>query len=427
MNRIFINCIFLLCLCADLWPQSLVEPPYLHSFGIRKATQATLFLFLGPLAAFDDPQGIATAKMKSRDDPATPADDEVVVYGVNSGRNQLIYNTSMLTLATYGSRGSGDGQFSAPAGVAIDADGNVYVADCGNNRIVHLFNPGKRVRWAGSFTGKNGTDPGLAGPSQVAVDRRGRIYVADAGNRRIVAFTPNGAPCQVFPGGAQYRFEDGPEALAVADGSEPWRYFRGDRIVFCADKNGARLWKIGFAGDVQKQTPMPDGYHACYAAVDYYHNLWITDKARGCILKFDHNLDLLDIFGSPGRGRNQFVEPRGIAIWQRFGQVFVAEKQGAQYYWVGTDCTEKSLRKIGDNNYTLSLTLTEHSFVSLFGVNKDTTWILRKLVLRSGQSTIPFCDHARAPGGIGPMVLRIEPTYSSYTYCKREYPLQSGN
>jgi hypothetical protein len=33
-------------------------------------------------------------------------------------------------------------------------------------------------------------------------------------------------------------------------------------------------------------------------AIDYYHNYWITDKNRHCVLKFDHDLNLLDIFGS---------------------------------------------------------------------------------------------------------------------------------
>ena len=143
--------------------ETLVFPPYLHSYG-SKATPAKLFLFFGLKTSFDDPQGIATVKMKSRDDTSTTKDDdEVVVYGVNSGRSELIYNTSMWGLARYGTRGSESGQFLNPKGIAIDANGNVYVADCGNNRIVHLFNPGKTVSWIGVFGRKTALDPGLSG------------------------------------------------------------------------------------------------------------------------------------------------------------------------------------------------------------------------------------------------------------------------
>ena len=166
MGKTIATVFLLCCLCAALRSQSLVEPPYLHSYGIRKATPAKLFMFFGPITQFDDPEGLATAKMKSRDDPKTiQDDDEVVVYGVNSGRNQLIYNTSMWTLGLYGSKGSGDNQFLSPRGVAIDENGNVYVVDSGNNRVVQLFNPKKEVRWVHAFTGKSATDPGLLAPA----------------------------------------------------------------------------------------------------------------------------------------------------------------------------------------------------------------------------------------------------------------------
>jgi hypothetical protein len=405
-------------------PQSLVEPPYLHSYGIRKATPSKLFMFFGPITEFDDPQGIATAKMTSRDDPKTKEDDdEVVVYGVNSGRNQLIYNTSMWGLAIYGSKGSGNGKFLNPRGIAIDEKGNVYVVDCGNNRIVHLFNPKKEVRWVKAFTGKSVADPGLNAPSQAALDHQGRIYVTDTGNRRIVAFLPDGEVYRVFPLSDKYQFEHGPSMLAVADGSEPWSFFRADRIVFCADRGGTRLWKVGFDGEVQKQVLLPEGDSAGYAAVDYFHNLWITDKGRHCILKYDRNLELLDIFGSYGEGKNQFVEPRGIAIWKRFGQTFIAEKHGAQYYWIGTDCTEKSLRKIRDNNYTLSLTLTEYSFVSLYSpAARDTTWLFKRWMVFAGKPSLPFSDEKQVLAK-GRAFLRVEPTYSSYSYYKWDYPI----
>jgi hypothetical protein len=421
--------IVILAICIAGSPalcQSLVEPPYLHSFGIRKATPAKLFLFFGPVTAFNDPQGIATVKMKSRDDPKTDKDDdEVVVYGVNSGRNQLIYNTSMWTLGLYGSKGSGKDRFMSPRGIAIDPDGNVYVADCGNNRVVHLFNPKREVHWVNEFTGKTPSDHGLQAPSQIGLDAKGRIYVTDTGNERIVIFSADGNVFQTIPLHGEFRFEQGPSMLAVADGSEPWSYFGTDRSMFCADRNGSRLWKINFNGTVEKQVLMPQGYVAEYGAVDYFHNLWVTDKEKHCILKFDHDLVLLDIFGSYGNGKNQFVEPRGIAIWKRYGQVFISEKDGAQYYWIGTDLKAKSVRQVSGDSYTLSLAVTEHSFVSLYAaVAKDTQWVFNRWMVSAGNPDLPFEDRKHILLQKRQCFLRIEPTYSSFSYFKLDFPVQ---
>jgi len=171
---------------------NLVSPPYSHCLGIRKARQFHLSLFL-PLERFDDPQGIATIKMVSRDNPSKKEDDdEVVVYGVNSGRNQIIYNISMKGLDAFGSYGSGKNQFKNPKGIACDQTGNVYVVDCGNNRIVHLYNPNQKVQWVKAFDGKGYGDIGLNSPSQVGIDINGNIYVTDTGNRRIVVFDKKG-------------------------------------------------------------------------------------------------------------------------------------------------------------------------------------------------------------------------------------------
>ncbi len=406
---------------AAVWSETLVFPPYRHSYGIRKATPKHLFMFFGPRTFFDDPQGLATAKMRSRDDPSTENDDdEVVVYGVNSGRHQIIYNTSMWSLALFGSEGSGKDEFKSPRGIACDVEGNVYVVDAGNNRVVHLFNPKRKVSWVKAFDGAGEGIDGLQSPEQVGLDENGLIYVTDAGNRRIVVFDKNGAVQRIIEGGDE-GFENGPSTIAVADGSSRWSHFRGERFLFCADRNGARLWKIGLDGNVRKTVNLPAGYHAAYGAADYYHNLWVTDTENHCVLKFDHNLTMLDRFGEKGTGDNQFMAPRGIAIWKRYGQTFIAEKKGAQYYWIGADTKALSLRLAPDTKrMILGTALTEYSYVTVFSLaDGDTTTLLKKRMIHPGPQSASFPVGKIPPGR--KYIVRIEPTYSSYTYYKWEY------
>jgi DNA-binding beta-propeller fold protein YncE len=74
---------------------------------------------------------------------------------------------------SWGSPGSGPGQFHVPHGIAVDREGSVYVADRENSRI-QLFSP------RGEFLAER-TD--IARPCQVAFDAAGNLYVAELGYR----------------------------------------------------------------------------------------------------------------------------------------------------------------------------------------------------------------------------------------------------
>lgn len=425
MKKIF-SLLFAFLITATATGESLVFPPFLHTYGIRKAGPMQLFLFMGSNTSFSDPQGLATARLESWDDPKTEKDDdEVVVYGLNSGRGEILYNTSMLTLGLYGEKGSGKDQFMFPKGIAADSRGNVFVADSGNGRIVRLFNPNAGLEWRGviAATKKNSSAFSLCGPSRVALDEDVNVYAADPVSGNIVVFDSTGKTLRIIPGPADgFLFENGPTALAAADGRARWSYYSGEKILFCADRKGTRLWKIGFDGKGAISSEMPLGYSASHGAIDYYHNYWVTDTRKNCILKFDHNLHLLDIFESKNSPLN---EPRGIAIYKRYGQVFVAEKKGAQYFWIGTELKKFSLNAISTKTYRLTLECTDYSLVTLFSaIGKDTVSYFKRRWVAAGPTAFNFdCyDNESAIRAKG-LTLKIEPTYSSFSYNSWEYPV----
>ena len=103
-------------------------------------------------------------------------------------------------VAEWGSRGTADGRFRSPTGVAVDAAGHVFVLDSENNRVEE-FEAGGRflAKW-----GLRGTGPGeLSQPKAIAVGCEGDVYVADTNNNRVQRFdllAPTGGGC--LPAGA---------------------------------------------------------------------------------------------------------------------------------------------------------------------------------------------------------------------------------
>ena len=121
------------------------------------------------------------------------------------------------------------GIFQAPSGVAVDVGGNVYVVDAGNSRIFKISPSGSVAVLAGS-TGGYADGTGAAAqflrPRGIAVDAVGNVYVADSGNNLIRRITPDGT-VTTLAGTVAGGYADGPAASAgfnspygvAADGS----------------------------------------------------------------------------------------------------------------------------------------------------------------------------------------------------------------
>ena len=92
-------------------------------------------------------------------------------------------------LVTFGGPGSAPGQFHKPWGITVDGQGNVYVADWGNDRVQKFTPQGEFL----TTIGESGSGPGrLHRPSDVAVDADGDVYVTDWGQNKVEVYDSSG-------------------------------------------------------------------------------------------------------------------------------------------------------------------------------------------------------------------------------------------
>jgi tripartite motif-containing protein 71 len=118
-------------------------------------------------------------------------DNQDNVYIVNPSHYRIEkYNSDGRLLTMWGSQGIGDGQFGEPEGIAVDAQGNVYVTDNRDNYRVEKFD--KDGKFLGQW-GNWGSDDGqFEYVFRIAVDSQGNIYVTDDGdNDSIQKFRPH--------------------------------------------------------------------------------------------------------------------------------------------------------------------------------------------------------------------------------------------
>jgi streptogramin lyase len=280
----------------------------------------------------------------------------IYVADTNSAVHKITPAGVITTLAGLsGARGHSDGlgslaRFAAPAGLAADSAGNVYVADTGNNAIRKVTPAGTVSTLAGGGFGSadgTGSAAQFNRPTGVAVDSAGNVYVADTDNHTIRKVSPGGAVSTLaglagFTGfrngmGSDARF-DGPTGVAVDDAG----------YVYVADSQNHLIRIInpdGVTGTVAG-IPFPPGNEDASAeqarfnaprgvAVDRLGNIYVADSANNTIRRISagSGRSVTTLAGSPGdapgngdgRGRGaRFHYPTGVAI-DPAGNVYAAD------------------------------------------------------------------------------------------------------
>ncbi|HEX8090788.1 MAG TPA: NHL repeat-containing protein, partial [Blastocatellia bacterium] len=235
-------------------------------------------------AQFNTPSGIAIDK-----------DNNIIIADTSNNRiRRLTPGLAVTTIAGSGEAGFKDGpaseaQFDGPVGVAVDKDGNVFVADAYNDRVRKISADGNVITVAGAGTpgfGDGGaTDALFDTPCGVAVDEKGNIFVADTGNRAIRRITAQG------------------EVTSVAGGAQAGGNEQPGEIVFSRP--------VGIA-------ITHDGF------------LFVTDAGRGQIMRITPE-GRSSVYAGVGTGyaegqKARFNGPAGIAI-DRDGNLYVADSQ----------------------------------------------------------------------------------------------------
>lgn len=285
-------------------------------------------------AAFSDPFGIAVA-------------NDGMIYVSDAGESNRIRKITPDGIATTvagSNEGFADGvgsaaSFNTPSGLALDSNGNLYVADTGNNRIRKITPQGEVTTIAGD--GIAGYRDGPAkearfnGPIGVAVDGSGNVFVADTYNDRIRMIAPDGQVSTVA-GAAQPGHADGHRVTSLFD-TPGGIIVTDDGTVIVADTGNDRLRKITPQGSVSTLPVSINGEELSSPiglALTHDNFLYVTELDRSRVVQVAPDGVAHIIAGSgPGFGHGsdtaRFNQPAGIAINQRSGELYVAD--GANY------------------------------------------------------------------------------------------------
>jgi streptogramin lyase len=153
-------------------------------------------------------------------------------------------------LAGNGLAGIADGaaaQFSSPAGVAVAASGELYVADTGNQLVRKIDNAGNVTTLAGCRPDRESRSTCFSNPVGIAVDAQGVVYVSDAGQHRIYAIAKDGT-LSVFAGTGKAGSIDDAEPHNASFATPRGLAFGPRGELYVADFGNAAIRRIDASG-----------------------------------------------------------------------------------------------------------------------------------------------------------------------------------
>ncbi len=329
---------------AGKTPDKIIDGPCVMQVGVLAGDSSAGYSNgPGETARFDRPHGVAADKFGN----------VYVADEANGSIRKIAPNGFTTTLAGTGTRGFADGpgasaQFRNPHSVAVDDEGNVYVADRSNNRIRKVSPTGYVTTLAGTsevgFIDGVGSNARFSNPSGITIGADGMVYVADTDNNAIRRITPDGN-VSTIAGSSSPGFINGNGSSARF--RKPWSITVDQTgTLFVADSDNYSVRKITASGSVTTLAGngtrgFADGSGAAARfgavhgiALDKGGDLFIADVGNERIRRVTSEGATTTAAGSGTAGNEignpsdaQFYHPHGVAV-SPTGAVYVADTDG---------------------------------------------------------------------------------------------------
>ncbi|MGD9234231.1 MAG: hypothetical protein PVH67_10255, partial [Desulfobacterales bacterium] len=336
----------------------------------------------------------------------------------------------MTTVAGNGNFGfSGDGgpaedaRLNNPLSVAVDSEGNIFFADGNNRRIRKVDTNGIITTVAGNgnqgFNGDGGpaVDASLYLPQTVAVDSEGNIFIADGPNRRIRKVDTSGIITTVAGNGNQGFSGDGGPAVDASLNNPYGVAVDSEGNIFIADEFNNRIRKVDISGIITtvagngNQGFSGDGgsavdarlYYPLSVAVDNDGNIFIPDYFNNRIRKVNTSGIITTVAGNGNQGFSgdggpavdaSLYYPLSVAVDSK-GNLFIADEFNNRIRKVGGPAIFNDYMTAGDISFAEENGLGH--IMSSTGLHKttidlDTGTILREFGYDGNNNVISITD-----------------------------------
>jgi sugar lactone lactonase YvrE len=219
--------------------------------------------------------------------------------------SSLTFQGYVQTLNTGGSI-----SLSSPAAVAVDASGNIFIADTSNNQIVEV-----NAQGAASVLTISGLSSALSSPKGIAIDGSGNLYIADTGNSRVVMVSPSGGGSVIATGSVTL---SSPQGVALDQSGD----------IFIADTGNNQIVEVTSGGSAAALAITVSSSPASLSspkglAVDVSGNLYIADSTNNRIVTVAAGSTTGVVLSSGGLVPG-LSGPSSVAV-DRIGNVYIAD------------------------------------------------------------------------------------------------------